>query len=134
MAMNTSIVDARNRSVYRRDMLPALVGYAVTLAVTLSLVGDEVDSTGEWILILLPIVPALWGVRAVARHLRRIDEYQRSLMLEAMAAGFGVAMVTAITLGFVGVAGVASTAAGWIVYGAGMATWAVVGARQGRNA
>ncbi len=134
MAMNTSIVDARNRSVYRRDMLPALVGYAVTLAVTLPLVGDEVDSTGEWILILLPIVPALWGVRAVARHLRRIDEYQRSLMLEAMAAGFGVAMVTAITLGFVGVAGVASTAAGWIVYGAGMATWAVVGARQGRNA
>lgn len=131
--METSTVDERNRSAYHRDFLPAMVGYGVMLAVALSLVGDEIDSAGEWILILLPIVPALWGVRAVARHLRRVDEYQRILMLEAMAAGFGVAMVTAITLGFVGVGGVATRASGWIVYAAGMSTWMVVAIVQGRR-
>ncbi|HMG40845.1 MAG TPA: hypothetical protein VK611_05920 [Acidimicrobiales bacterium] len=132
MAANTTI-EQRQRTAYRRDMVPAITGYAVVLALALSLVGDKVDRVGEWVLLLLPIVPALWGVRAVVRHLRRIDEYQRSLQLEAMAAGFGVAMVTAITLGFVGVGGAATRAAGWIVYGAGMGTWALVALVQGRR-
>lgn len=72
---------------------------------------------------MLPVVPALWGVRAVVRQLRRVDEYQRTVQLEAMAAAFGVAMVTSITLGFVGVAGTATAAGGWIVYSTGMLTW-----------
>ena len=114
-------------------MLPAIVGYAAVLAVALALVGDEVNSFGEWILVMLPIVPALWGVRAVVRHLRRVDEYQRLLQLEAMAAGFGVAMATSLTMGFIGVGGVSSPASGWIVYGAGMATWAVVALAQSRR-
>lgn len=106
-------------------MFPSLLGYAVVLAVSLSLVGDDIDAVGEWILVMLPVVPALWGVRAIIRHLRRVDEFQRMLQLEAMAAGFGVAMVVSITVGFVGVAGIATVAAGWVVYGAGMLTWAV---------
>jgi hypothetical protein len=126
-------VERRQRVAYVRDMVPAIAGYAVVLAVGLSLVGDEIDGAGEWALLLLPVVPALWGVRAVVRHLRRIDEYQRALQLEAMAAGFGVAMITAITVGFVGVGGAASRASGWIVYGAGMATWALVAVAQGRR-
>jgi hypothetical protein len=132
--MNASTnVEQRQRAAYLRDMTPAIAGYAVILAVGLSLVGDEVDNPGEWALLILPIVPALWGVRAVVRHLRRIDEYQRILQLEAMAAGFGVAMVSAITVGFIGVGGAATRAAGWIVYGSGMATWALVALVQGRR-
>lgn len=82
---------------------------------------------------MVPVLPALWMVRAVIRQLRRADEYQRLLQLEAMAAGFGVAMVVSLTVGFVGVGGVATRAAGWIVYGAGMATWGLVAAAQGRR-
>ena len=126
-------VEQRQRTAYVRDMVPAIAGYAVVLAVGLSLVGDEVDTAGEWALLMLPVVPALWGVRAVVRHLRRVDEYQRLLQLEAMAAGFGVAMITAVTVGFVGVGGGATRAAGWIVYGAGMTTWALVALAQGRR-
>ena len=114
------------RSAYRREFLPSIIGYGVVLAVSLSLVDDDIDTIGEWILVMLPVVPALWGVRAIVRHLRRVDEYQRMLQLEAMAAGFGVSMVVSLTLGFVGVAGTATVAAGWIVYSAGMVTWAVV--------
>jgi hypothetical protein len=126
-AMDTnSTVEERQRAAYRRDFAPALAGYMLVLALVVALVGDEVDTIGEWALLMLPVVPALWGVRAVVRHLRRIDEYQRLLQLEAMAAGFAVAMVVAITVGFVGVGGSATEAAGWIVYGAGMGTWAAV--------
>lgn len=67
------------------------------------------------------------------RHLRRIDEYQRLLQLEAIATGFAVSMIAAITLGFVGVGGIATRAGGWIVYSAGMATWAIVAFAQGRR-
>lgn len=132
MVMNPS-VEQLQRTAYLRDLVPAIAGYAIVLTLALSLVGDEVDSVGEWVLLMLPVVPALWGIRAVVRHLRRIDEYQRFLQLEAMAAGFGVAMVTAITLGFVGVGGAATRAAGWIVYGAGMGTWALVALVQARR-
>jgi hypothetical protein len=125
MTSETSL-ELRQRSAYRRDFIPSILGYVVVLAVSLSLAGEAVDSTGEWVLVMLPVVPALWAVRAVVRQLRRLDEYQRMLQLEAMAVGFGVAMVAAITVGFVGVAGSATLAAGWIIYGAGMLAWLVV--------
>jgi len=132
MDLNPS-VEQRQRASYLRDMAPAIVGYALVLALVLSLAGDEVDSFGEWALLILPVIPALWGVRAVVRHFRRIDEFQRLVQLEAMAAGFGVAMVTAITVGFVGVGGAATRAAGWIVLGAGMVTWVLVALVRGRR-
>ena len=131
--MSEAAVDARNAAAYRRDFLPGIVGYGVVLAVVLSIVGQSVDSAVDWVLIMLPVVPALWVVRAVLRHLRRIDEYQRLLQYEAMAVGFGVAMVAALTLGFVGVGGYATRGTGWIVYGAGMAAWGVTAAVQGRR-
>ncbi|MDW3216988.1 MAG: hypothetical protein R8F63_00135 [Acidimicrobiales bacterium] len=130
--MSESATDIRNRIEYRRDMVPAIAGYGALLAVALAVVGDEVDSVFEWALMLSPLLPAMWGVRAVVRQLRRVDEYQRTLQLEAMAAGFAAAMIAALTLGFLGVAGVASRSTGWIVYGAGMATWAVVAFGQAR--
>lgn len=131
--MSEAAVDAANRSAYRRDFVPGIVGYAIALAVVLPAVGDTVDSPAEWAAVMVPVLPALWMVRAVIRQLRRADEYQRLLQLEAMAVGFGVAMVVSLTIGFVGVGGVATRAAGWIVYGAGMAAWGVVATAQGRR-
>jgi cadmium resistance protein CadD (predicted permease) len=126
--------ERETRGAYLREFIPSVAGYVVVLAGSLAVVGgDKVDSVGEWILVLLPIIPALWGVRAIVRQLRRIDEYQRMLQLESMAAGFGVAMVAAITLGFVGAAGTATIAAGWIVYTAGVLTWAVCVIVRGRR-
>jgi hypothetical protein len=74
-----------------------------------------------------PATCSLWIVRAVVRHLHRIDEYQRDLVLHGLAVGFGVAMVTAVTLGFLGIAGLSGQITGWIVCGAGMFGWIVGG-------
>jgi hypothetical protein len=132
--MDTPTLEQRRKVAYRRDMIPALVGYLALLAVAIAVVGDEVEGPVEWFLMLLPVVPAAWGVLAMIRHLRRVDEYQRLLQLEAMAAGFGVSMIAAITVGFVGIGGAATEAAGWIVYGAGTATWGIVASVQGHRA
>ena len=44
-------------------------------------------------------------------------------MLECMALGFGVSMIVAMGLGFLGGIGVAWTYGGWLVFGAGMTAW-----------
>lgn len=59
------------------------------------------------------------------RAVRRADEYGRIVMLECMALGFGVAMITAMGLGFLAGVGVVPTFGGWFVFGAGMATWSL---------
>lgn len=117
---------------YGRDFTPAVVGYVIaTLAVTV-LVDFETAGPWKYAAALLPVVPALWGVRAVGRHLNRIDEMQRDSHLVAMAVGFGVAMVTALTIGFLSIAGLDTERWGsWLIYAAGMAGWAVVAVRRG---
>jgi hypothetical protein len=53
-----------------------------------------------------PMVPAVWLVWTQLRILRRADEYQRVLQLEAMAIGFGAAIMLALAGGLLDAAGV----------------------------
>ncbi len=131
--MDEISLDKRNKAAFRRDFLPAVVGYWLALLAVTFLVGDRIDSYGEWVLVALPLIPALWGVRAFTRHLDRVDEYRRLLQLEAMAVGFGVSMVVALTLGFVGLGGVATRSGGWLVVVAGMISFKLVSLAQERR-
>ena len=117
---------ARSRA-YQLDFWPGMAGYVLALLAVLRWGGLDGASPARWAWALLPVVPALWMVRAVVRHLHRIDEYQRDLVLQGLAVGFGVAMVTAVTLGFLGIAGLSGQVTGWVVYGAGMLGWIVGG-------
>ena len=114
---------------YLLDFLPAMAGYVVVLVAVV--VWGDLDGTSGWRFgwALLPLIPALLVVRAVVRHLRRVDEYQRDLLLAGLGTGFAVAMMVAVTLGFLGVAGFSLShgLSGWIVYGAGMSGWLVAG-------
>ena len=48
-----------------------------------------------------------------------------------MAAGFGVAMITSITIGFLALAGLNTNRWGtWVIYSAGMLTWGVASVRR----
>jgi hypothetical protein len=60
---------------------------------------------------------------ALYRAVQRADECGRIVMLECMALGFGVSMIVAMALGFLGGIGVAWTYGGWLVFGAGMTAW-----------
>jgi len=117
--------DRKRSRAYQRDFWPGMVGYGVALAAVLAW-GDLDGSSGwRYVWAAVPVLPALLVVRAVARHLSRVDDYQRLLTLQALAVGFGTAMAASVTLGFLGIAGLPMTSVGWIVYGAGMGGWIV---------
>jgi len=115
---------ARTRA-YLREFVPSMAAYGVLLAATL--IWGHLDGPGPWRFgwALLPVLPALWIVRAVLRHLRRVDDYQRLLLLQGLGVGFATAMIASLTLGFLGIAGLPMAAAGWVVYSLGMAGWLV---------
>lgn len=114
---------------YQRDFWPGIIGYLVVLAAVQ--VWGNLDGHSAWryLWAVLPVLPALWIVRAVWRHVGRIDDYQRLLLLRGLAGGFAVAMITAVTVGLLDITGLFSALpiAGWIIFGAGMMGWVVAG-------
>ena len=98
---------------------PEAAPFAVALvAETLARRGD-----GARLWVLLPVLPMIGVAIALYRATQRADEYGRIVMLECMALGFGVSMIAAMALGFLGTIGEAWTFGGWLVFGAGMTTW-----------
>lgn len=121
--------DRRNGRAYLRDFLPAVIGYVVAMLIVI-VAFDQIESWWRYIVVLLPVVPALWGARAIARQLNRVDEYQRIVQLNAMSVGFGAAMITAVTIGMLSVGGVPTERWGaWAIYTAGMLGWLVAAGR-----
>jgi hypothetical protein len=121
-----SVGDRRRARAYVYDFAPAMVAYAVVLWLVIAF--GDLDGTSRWRFLwaALPVVPALAMVRAVVRHVRRVDEYQRTLLLQGLAAGFAAMCVVAVALGLLASAGLdlgPSTA--WIIYGTGMLSWGV---------
>src|SRR5262245_20790374 len=70
---------------YRREMLPPMAGYVVSVFAWKRLLGI-VDAT--WLRVLVSLVPALFvlgALRAFVRYVRDSDEMQRRIELEAGA-------------------------------------------------
>ena len=130
---NRSRGDSARARAYFLDFFPGILGYGVVLI--LVVIFGDIDGTSAWRFqwALLPVVPALWVLRAVSRHLARVDEYQQQKLLQGIGVGFAVAMITAITLGFLGIAGLDMRLAGWITYGAGMLGWLISSAITARR-
>jgi hypothetical protein len=130
MAQRTN-TERRSARAYLREFTPAVVGYVLVLGTIILLVDFRTAGAWRYPVALLPVIPALWGMRAVIRHLRRIDEMQRALQVDGMAAGFGVAMIMSITIGFLALAGLNTNRWGtWVIYSAGMLTWGVASVRR----
>jgi len=132
----TSNLDSKSsgpveRSINRRYLVEfgiGMLGYLVTLTATL--VWGHLDGSNPgrfaWALLpVLPVLPVIWLVVALLRHIRRIDDYQRFLLLQGLGVGFGAAMIASVTLGFLSIAGLAVPMMGWIVFSVGMLGWIV---------
>jgi hypothetical protein len=100
---------ARERAALR-DAGPAFVTLMV-LQGSLILLNPPGEPSG-WYLVwsLSPLVPALWLMWTQLRSLRRADEYQRVVQLEAMAIGFGAALLLSFTGGLLDSAGMGNPA------------------------
>ncbi len=126
--------DRDRLKLYHREFFPPMAVYLVVVFVTAVFVGDD-PAMPRRLLLLLPVVPALWAMRAIIRSLGRADEYERLVQLEAMAVGFGVAMVASMIVGFLGMHADPNRfnqVSPWIIFSAAMLAWgATVGVRSG---
>jgi hypothetical protein len=129
----SSAGDQAKARAYSREFWPGMATYAIVLTTVLT--WGDLDGHSPWRFVwaLAPVLPAAWTVRAVLRQVHRVDEYQQLLLLRSLAVGFAVAMLAAITLGFLTIAGLRLADAPWIVVGAGMLGWALTGICVGRR-
>lgn len=100
----TSRVEIERARAAWRDSVP--IGVAMVAAVAAFAVTDANDP-GDTVIWTVPMLALLGlGLRAEVRDLRRADEYQRTLLLEALALGFVVVMVLLFLGGLFTAAGV----------------------------
>lgn len=101
-----SASDLVRRRAGLRDTWPGLVAVVVLQGSLLA--ADPGQPARGWVLAwsLSPIVPAGWLAWAQWRGLRRADELQRTVQLEALAVGFGAMFLLALTGGLLEAAGV----------------------------
>lgn len=120
----TSTVERTNNRRYAWELGLGLLAYGVVLVMALTLHDEAASDARNLALMLLPVMPALGIAWACIRMVRRADEYVRSVHLEALAIGFVLAMVAAVTLGFLEIV-VPVQGTGWIIYAVGMVGWGV---------
>jgi hypothetical protein len=117
--------DRARARAYAREFALGMVAYVVVIAA--AIVWGDLNGPGwqRYVWALLPLLPTLWLVVVVWRHVQRVDEYQRQLLLRQLAASFAAMVGISVALGLLSFAGLDMTLAPWIIYGTGMLTWAV---------
>ena len=107
-----------------RDVAPGIVALVIVQASLVIVDPKAGASTWNLVWSLLPLVPVAWLVWAQLRSLRRADEYQRILQLDAMAIGFATVMVVSLTGGLLDAAGVGDARQSLqITFTAGVLSW-----------
>jgi len=99
---------------YRFELGAALVAYL--LAVYGSVVAARPLEPGlaRTLLVLVPVLPMAFAVWAVARHFRRMDEFQRLRSLEGVAIGAAITAGLSLTYGFLESAGFPKLSMFWV--------------------
>lgn len=118
----------RERRVAARYVWEISVGIAAFLGLFLLLPNWWKTEPGTWphlALTLLPILPLIWVVLALWRHLRNIDEMQREVLIRSLAFGFAITMITTLVIALLRGAGVALQGGEWIIFIAGMTSWGI---------
>ena len=92
---------------YLREFGLCMLGYVVLLALSVWLLasGLAASGTARTVVALLPMVPAAGIVFVVLRQLRRMDELQRRLQVEALALAFAGTAILTFSYGFLELVG-----------------------------
>lgn len=110
---------------YLWEIAAGAVGFLVTFLFLPELFPTKPGSPAAVAVALVPLVPVVWMAVALVRHVRRVDEFQRGLLLLSLAIGFGAAMLISLAIVFLSTAGVVVPQPEWWVFIGGMAVWGV---------
>ena len=99
--------------------------YVVLLVASIAIARPMPDSPLRTALLVLPMLGFALMIRAIVRHVARIDEYQRLRMLESLGIAFAITGALTFSYGFLETAGFPrlSMFSVWIVMGA---SWGLV--------
>jgi hypothetical protein len=89
-----------NISTSFRELFTAIAAYILTLFISINLVNANNTAWWRYIIALLPMIPAIFVLRAIIRQLARMDELQRNIQLEALAFAFGGTAILTFSYGF----------------------------------
>jgi hypothetical protein len=112
--------EKRVARAYRFDLWTSIAVYVVLLLASIRY-GRPMDGGAlRTVVLLSPMIGFGLMIRAIARHVARIDEYQRLRMLENVALAFAITGAVTFSYGFLETAGFPklSMFSVWIVMGA----------------
>jgi hypothetical protein len=105
-----STLERRQDRAALRDAIPAVIALIVLEGIVAALDLDAGSNRWHLVISLSPLLAGVWLAWVQLRTLQRSDEYQRTVHLEAMSVGFGVAMLMAMAGGLLDGADVGSAA------------------------
>jgi hypothetical protein len=122
--------EKRVARAYRAELWTAIAVYVVLLVASIRYGRPMDDGVLRTVVLLAPMIGFALMIRAIARHVARIDEYQRLRMLESVALAFAITGAVTFSYGFLETAGFPklSMFSVWIVMGA---SWGLVGLVRG---
>lgn len=123
--------ERRVTKAYHCELFMALAVYVVLLLASIRFGRPLPQGALRTVLLLLPMAGFGLMIRAIARHVRRIDEYQRLRLLETLGLAFAVTAALTFSYGFLETAGFPrlSMFSVWIVMGA---SWALASLARSR--
>lgn len=95
-----------------RQLIMSGIFYFLSLIGALYLLENGLDQSVQIIIVLVPTIPGLWFLITLGRAIASLDELQRRIQLEAIAIGFGLSAMVALTYGLLGMVGVPQ--ASWV--------------------
>jgi hypothetical protein len=115
---------------YKTELWTAVAVYAVLLFGSIYAARSMSAGVPRTIVMVMPMIGFGLMIRAIARHVARIDEYQRQRLLESLALAFAITGAVTFTYGFLETAGFPrlSMFSVWIVMGA---SWGAVSSLRG---
>jgi hypothetical protein len=117
-------------SAYRRELGLSFAVYALLLVSAIHFGRPMAEGWLRTAILVTPMIGFGLMIRALARHLARIDEYMRRRMLETFAIAAAITAGLSFTYGFLETAGFPrlSMFTVWIAMGT---SWGVVGCVRG---
>jgi hypothetical protein len=110
---------------YKTELWTAVAIYAVLLFASISMGRRMEAGMLRTVVMVIPMIGFGLMIRAIARHVARIDEYQRQRLLETIALSAAITGAVTFTYGFLETAGFPrlSMFSVWIIMGG---SWALV--------
>jgi len=90
---------------YFAELWIAIAVYVVLLLGSITFARPMADGPLRTALLMLPMLGFALMIRAIVRHVARIDEYQRLRMLESLGIAFAITGAVSFSYGFLETAG-----------------------------